>query len=56
MGDITISLEEYKYLLKMCATTEAFINFVKASKYAPDREVCAQFLGFDLVEKNNAEQ
>lgn len=47
-GEITISIEEYKKLLKIWAATEAFISFVKASKYSPDREDCARFLGFEL--------
>lgn len=48
MGEITISVEEYKQLLKIRAATEAFVDFVKSSKYAPDREDCARFLGFEL--------
>lgn len=51
MGEITISVEEYKHLLKVQAVTEAFISFVNSSKYAPDREDCARFLGFELKER-----
>lgn len=51
---ITISVEEYKKLLKTQVATEAFIDFVKASKYAPHKEDCARFLGFEIQEENNA--
>lgn len=50
MGEITVPVEEYKKLLKVWASTEAFISFVKASKYGPDKEDCARFLGFELPE------
>ena len=54
MEKITISVEEYKKLLKIWAATEAFISFVKTSKYAPDREDCARFLGFKLEEQEES--
>lgn len=51
MGEITISVEEYKQLLKTWVATQVFSDFVKSSKYAPDREDCARFLGFALENK-----
>lgn len=54
MKEITIFVEEYKKLLKVNAATEAFISFVKASKYGPDKDDCARFLGFEVTEGENA--
>lgn len=54
VGQITISTEEYKNLIKVWAATEAFVCFVKSSKYSIDKEDCARFLGFELPEENNA--
>jgi len=49
---ITITLEEYRNLVKASARIEAFSDFVIKSDYSISRETCGHFLGFELVEKN----
>ena len=51
MGTITISLEEYRNLLKMQARVEAFADYVNAEQFSVSRKACAIMLGFELVEK-----
>lgn len=53
VGQITISTEEYKALVKIWAATEAFVSFVKGSGRYIDKEDCARFLGFELPEDND---
>ena len=53
MPDVTISMEDYKKFLRISASVEAFIRFVKSSQYPPTRQECASFLGFRLDEKFN---
>ena len=52
MGEITISTDEYKNLVKLQARVEVFAEYVNAEKYSISREECAKFLGFEL-EKND---
>lgn len=52
MGEITISTEEYKNLVKLQARVEVFAEFVNLEKYSVSRAECAKFLGFEL-EKND---
>lgn len=46
---ITISVEEYKELLKTQARVEAFKAFVLQEKYNIDRKECGIFLGFEVA-------
>lgn len=48
MGEIIITIEEYKNLLETSVRADAFIKFVKCSKYNIDREDCGRYLGFDV--------
>ena len=54
MGEITISVEEYKNLLECKVRSELFAHFVNNEKYSIDRETCASYIGFDLKEKKDA--
>lgn len=54
MGEITISVEEYKKLLECKVRSELFADFVNNEKYSIDRETCASYIGFDLQEKKDA--
>ena len=54
MGEITISVEEYKNLLECKVRSELFADFVNKEKYGIDRETCASYIGFDLKEKKDA--
>lgn len=47
--DITISLDEYKDLIKLQAIVETFAAYVNKEIYI-SREDCAAFLGFELKE------
>lgn len=55
MENVTISVEEYKNLIKMQARVEIFAEHVNASEYSISRKECAKFLGFELeqVMKND---
>lgn len=46
---ITISVEEYKELLKNQARVEAFIAYVMQEKYNIGRKECGMFLGFEAA-------
>lgn len=46
--NIEISVEEYKKLLDASGAVRRFGSYVRAQKYAIDREMCAILLGFDL--------
>lgn len=50
MGEITITTEEYKELVKTQARVEAFEKFVNEQEFSIRREECAWFLGFELEE------
>ena len=52
MGEITISVEEYKNLLKQQARVEVLAEYVNTTQYSISRRECASFLGFEL-EKND---
>ena len=54
MGEITISVEEYKNLLECKVRSELFADFVNNEKYSIDRATCASYIGFDLKEKKDA--
>ena len=55
MGEITITAEEYKNLIKIQARVEVFAEYVNASRYSVGREECATFLGFELVKIDDRE-
>ena len=46
---VQLTLEEYNNMLKAVDRIEVFADFVNASKYSIDREVCGRFLGFEVV-------
>lgn len=46
---ITISVEEYKKLLKMSVRVSVFADYVNQSKYSIDQEDCGRFLGFAVA-------
>lgn len=48
MGEITITMEEYKELIAAKVRIEVFADFVNRSKYSPEREECGKFLGFEV--------
>lgn len=48
MGEITITTEEYKKLLKTQARVEVFEQYVKIQEFSISRIECACFLGFEL--------
>lgn len=48
MGEITITTEEYKKLLKTQARVEVFEQYVKSQEFSISRIECACFLGFEL--------
>ena len=52
MGEITVSLEEYKELIACKVRIEVFCHFVNKTKYSISPEECAKFLGFELEVKN----
>lgn len=54
MTEVTISVEEYKELLKKSTCIEAFAHYVNKEKYSIGREMCGIFLGFE-VEENAGE-
>ena len=54
MGEITISVEEYKNLLECKVRSELFADFVNNEKYSIAREDCASYIGFDLKVKKDA--
>ena len=54
MGEITISVEEYKKLLECKVRSELFADYVNKEKYSIDRDTCASFLGFEIKEKEDA--
>lgn len=54
MGEITISVEEYKGLLYKSVCVEAFKEFVKQERYNISREDCARYLGFGLMGEDEA--
>ena len=54
MGEMTISVEEYKNLLECKVRSELFADFVNNEKYSIDRASCASYIGFDLKEKKDA--
>lgn len=53
MGEITISTEEYKNLLKIQARVEVFAEYVNSTKYCISGEECARYLGFELEKKSD---
>lgn len=55
MGEITISIEEYKKLVRLEVRVEEFANHVNREEWRIDRETCARMLGFELENKENAE-
>lgn len=50
MGEITITIKEYKELLKTRARVEVFEKYVKSQEFSISRTECAWFLGFELEE------
>lgn len=53
MGEITISLEEYKKMVELQVRANMFAEHVKACKYSIDKDDCARFLGFKLQEEED---
>lgn len=53
MGDVTITMEEYKLLLEASVRIQVFADYVNREKYSIDREVCGRFLGFEVEEKED---
>lgn len=53
MGEITISVEEYKELLKAWVRVSAFADFVNASKYDIEKEDCGRYFGFKVEGEGN---
>ena len=54
MGEVTISTDEYKNLIKAQARVEVFAEYVNNEKYSISRVECAKFLGFELVKEDDA--
>ena len=54
MGEITISVEEYKNLLECKVRSELFADSVNKENYSIGRYDCASYIGFDLKEKKDA--
>ena len=52
MGEITVSMEEYKELVACKVRIEVFGHFVNKTKYSISPDECAKFLGFELEVKN----
>lgn len=50
MGEIIISAEEYKELIKKTARIEAFTEYVNSEELSIDRRMCGIFLGFEVNE------
>lgn len=48
MGEITISVEEYKSLLEASVRVRLFADFVNNEKYSISRAECGQYLGFEV--------
>ena len=51
-GAVVITSEEYKDLLDTATRVKMFVEYVKQEKYAINRSVCGQYLGFEV--KDNA--
>ncbi len=49
MGEITISVKEYKELLETAVRVKVFEEFVNSEKYSISREECGKYLGFKVV-------
>ena len=47
MGEITISVDEYKGLLEMLVRVKLFSIYVNSKTYI-DREECGRYLGFEV--------
>lgn len=52
-SQITISVEEYKELIRLQIRAELFEEFVKKQRFSIGRNECAEFFGFELLEDNN---
>lgn len=50
MGEVTISVEEYKELIEKSARIEAFSEYVNDEGLSIDRRMCGLFLGFEVNE------
>lgn len=48
MGEISITVEEYKRLLEAEIRINVFSDFVKKEKYNISREECGHYLGFEV--------
>lgn len=55
MGDVTISLEEYKNLLECSIRIKVFADYVKKEKYSINRDVCGHYLGFEVKDENGTD-
>lgn len=53
MGEIMVTVEEYKKLLEAEIRIKTFSDFVKKEKYSIDREVCGSYLGFEVNDAGN---
>lgn len=53
MNEITVSMEEYKDLVKAKTRIEIFAEYIKKEGYSVTTERCAQFLGVELEKKND---
>ncbi len=51
MGEVTITVMEYKKLLEAKIRINIFAEAVNHSSYSMGREECANYLGFELEEK-----
>lgn len=49
---ITISVEEYKELLKTQTMVEIFKDFVAQEKYSISKKACGTFLGFEVIDND----
>lgn len=50
-GNVTITTEEYKNLLECSVRIKVFADYVKKEKYSIDRDVCGNYLGFEVKEE-----
>ena len=52
MGEITITVEEYKSLLETSVRVGMFIDFVKGERFSIGREECGRYLGFEVENRD----
>lgn len=55
MGEVTISVEEYKNFLESSVRIKVFADYVKKEKYSIDRDVCGHYLGFEVKDEDGTD-